>query len=196
MIETHSAARAGAAPPSRRPIQALAEPIAACEIDFLVVDFETANQRRASACAIGIAAIAGGSIIHSASLLIDPEDYFTPMNIAIHGIRQEDVVGNPTFPEVWMALDPIARRTTLVAHNAPFDSGVLTSSLLRYNLPDPHYRWRCTLQLSRRLWPQAPNHRLDTLCALQSIPLQHHDARSDALAAARLLLILLPREEG
>lgn len=175
---------------SHQPLTTLVGPIASSELDFLVLDFETANGRRASACALGIAAVANGSIIHSASVLIDPEDYFSPINIGIHGIQPADVAGTMTFPEVWRAIDPIARRTTLVAHNAPFDSGVLTGSLARYGIRDPQYRWQCTLKLSRRLWPMAPNHRLDTLCSIHGIPLRHHDAQSDAYAAACLLLLL------
>ena len=48
--------------------------------------------------------------------------------------------------------------------------------------------YACTVQMSRRCWPQLPNHKLDTLCAYLDIPLDHHKADSDSRACAQLLL--------
>ena len=54
-------------------------------------------------------------------------------------------------------------------------------------------RWRplvpyvCTCQLSRRLLPQLPDHKLSTLCAYLGLELDHHRAGSDSLACGEIL---------
>ena len=76
----------------------------------------------------------------------------------------------------------------LAAHNAPFDLAVLGRCLRAYGV-----RWRpdvpylCTCQMSRRLLPQLPDHRLDTLCRYCGISLNHHHAGSDSRACGELL---------
>ena len=48
--------------------------------------------------------------------------------------------------------------------------------------------YACTCQMSRRLLPQLPNHRLDTLCRSLGLSLDHHRAGSDSEACGRILL--------
>ncbi len=77
----------------------------------------------------------------------------------------------------------------LVAHNAPFDMGVLAKCLDAYGIR--WHRWAryvCTVRFARAALPGMPNYKLNTLCSELSIPLDHHRAGSDAHAAAELLL--------
>ena len=62
---------------------------------ILAIDFETANASRSSACSIGYALIENGEIIKNEEVLINPEEYFDPFNISIHGITEE--MGNQLF---------------------------------------------------------------------------------------------------
>ena len=48
--------------------------------------------------------------------------------------------------------------------------------------------YACTCQMSRRLLPQLPNHRLNTLCDYLGLELDHHQAGSDSLACGEILL--------
>ena len=176
-----------------RAVQEMIGPLALEPVDFLAIDFETANRHRASACSVGIAGIRDSKIVHVGSTLIDPEAEFEEMNVHIHGIHPEQVVGSPTFPMVWSALHPIVVRTTLVAHNAPFDASVVSQSLQRYGFAVPQYEWQCTLALGYEVWPNAKNYQLQTLCRMNGIPLDHHQAESDAVACAQLLLIGLSK---
>lgn len=41
--------------------------------------------------------------------------------------------------------------------------------------------------MGRRLLPQLPNHKLNTLCQYLEIPLEHHHAGSDSQACGALL---------
>ena len=42
--------------------------------------------------------------------------------------------------------------------------------------------------MSRRLLPQLPDHKLNTLCAYLGLELDHHRAGSDSLACGEILL--------
>ncbi|MFM2044366.1 MAG: hypothetical protein RLY86_2942, partial [Pseudomonadota bacterium] len=74
-------------------------------IPLVAIDFETANEQRASACAIGVSRVEGGRVVWTREVLIRPPELrFTPFTIAVHGIRPEHVAHAPEFPEVWAAL--------------------------------------------------------------------------------------------
>jgi DNA polymerase-3 subunit epsilon len=97
---------------------------------------------------------------------------------------------------LWELLRPLLERGILCAHNAPFDLGVLGRCLLDYGLEwTPRREYVCTCRIGRRLLPQAPNHRLNTLAELLDIPLQHHNALSDARACAGLLQYYLSESD-
>jgi DNA polymerase-3 subunit epsilon len=83
------------------------------------------------------------------------------------------------------------RGLPLVAHNAAFDRGFWQAETQRAGLdPDPAHEFACTVLLSRRLYPQAANHRLGTLAALHHLPSagRAHRALADAEVTAHLLL--------
>lgn len=63
--------------------------------DFIALDVETANSDFSSICSIGLVHFRGGEVFKSLTILVDPEDDFSPANIAIHGIRPDDVAGKP-----------------------------------------------------------------------------------------------------
>ena len=58
----------------------------------LAIDFETANEERRSACAIGLAWIENGEVVRKERRLIRPKEMrFNYHNVLVHGIRPEDV---------------------------------------------------------------------------------------------------------
>ena len=57
------------------------------DFDFVVIDFETANNKLDSACSIGLVAVRGTDIVAQEHHLIrPPTDRFDQANIKIHGI--------------------------------------------------------------------------------------------------------------
>lgn len=154
---------------------------------FLAIDFETANHRRDSACAVGLAVGSGGRIVASESFLIRPpsrEFVFT----YIHGLTWNDVRGAPTFGELWPTLrEWIDGADFLVAHNAPFDKGVLNACCSTYRVRPPNTQFACTVRIARAQWDIRPT-KLPDVCQHLRIPLRHHDAASDAKACAQLVL--------
>ena len=87
-------------------------------MNFLAIDFETANEKRNSACSLGFAFVKNGNIHQSLSILIrPPELYFNPFNVSLHGITEEDVCDRPTFEELWPQIKKVLDGQLVVAHN-------------------------------------------------------------------------------
>jgi len=157
---------------------------------FTVIDFETANSKRSSACAVGIVVVENGHVIEELAYYIQPEDmYFSSMNIAIHGIRPDDVKDAPTFDVFYEDIfKKYLENQLVVAHNASFDMSVLRASLDVYNLPYPTLDYLCTVKLSQKLWPDLPRHSLDVVSNFLNFKFKHHDAYDDARACANIVL--------
>ena len=66
-------------------------------MDFISLDVETANADLASICSIGLAGFDAGQCTKRLQFKVNPEDDFDPMNVAIHGIRPEDVADDPNL---------------------------------------------------------------------------------------------------
>lgn len=156
----------------------------------IALDFETASQNAGSICSVGLAWIADGQVAHTAHCLVRPHDMrFDPWHVSIHGIQPHDVEFEPEFPSVWDDLLPHLEATPLLlAHNAPFDIGVLRAALSHYDLAWPTLSYLCTVKIARAVWPDLPNHKLPTVAEHIGFELQHHAADSDAAACAGIAL--------
>ena len=55
---------------------------------FSVIDVETANSDLSSICQIGIVTFEGAAEVERWGTLINPNDYFDPINVSIHGITE------------------------------------------------------------------------------------------------------------
>lgn len=154
---------------------------------YIVFDTETPNCRNDSICSIGITVVENGSIVEERYDLVDPEARFDVFNVELHGISPDMVRFEKNFPVLWEEISPIMDSGVLVAHNAPFDLGVLSKLFRRYGISRSADPYVCTVQLGRKCLPDAPNHKLNTLCEMLGIQLDHHNAASDSHACAELL---------
>lgn len=159
-------------------------------MNFVAMDFETANHLPYSACSLALVMVQNSQIVGEYYSLIQPETDFFWRNIQIHGIHPEDVTDAPKFPDVWQEIEKYFQENQLVvAHNAGFDTKVLAGCLDYYQLTQPHYLSLCTVRTSRKLFPEFPNHKLNTVCDSLGIRLDnHHDALEDSRACAEILL--------
>ena len=158
-------------------------------MDFTAIDFETATEKSNSACSVAVVEVRGGKIARTYSTLIRPPRMaFLPFNISIHGITPEMVEQERDFAGIWPELRPFLEDRMVLAHNAPFDMGVLKSSLLANHIAPPRFFHCCTVQISRKAWPELPNHKLDTMGAFLHVDFRHHDALEDARACAAIPL--------
>jgi DNA polymerase-3 subunit epsilon len=155
--------------------------------DFVAIDFETATDSRDSACAVGLVRVAGGRIVKSAAYLVRPptRDFrFT----FIHGLTWADVAGARDFGALWPTLAAFVDGAEfLVAHNAAFDRSVLAACCARYGVKAPALPFRCTVQAARETWNIYPT-KLSDVCRALGIGLNHHEALSDAMACAQIMI--------
>jgi DNA polymerase III epsilon subunit family exonuclease len=134
-------------------------------------------------------------IVRTWTSLVNPGRPIPDYATRVHGITDADVASAPHFERVQHALRAMCEGAIVVAHNAKFDLSFLP---LLASL-----RTVCTLQLARRCFPNAPNHKNQTLRAYLQIdellkahayplPLTAHRALDDALVTAGILLCCLP----
>ena len=102
------------------------------KLDYIAIDFETANHYMNSACSVGLVRFIDGQEVDSCYSLIHPAKmYFIPeWTETIHHITYKDVYNKPYFPEVWDTMVmPFINKTPglpLVAHNGNmFDMPVI-----------------------------------------------------------------------
>lgn len=156
-------------------------------MNFVAIDFETANYAADSACSVGLVKVVRGEIVERAVHLIKPptrEFVFTH----IHGLTWRDVEKSADFGALWPRLAPLLEGAEfLAAHNASFDKRVLHACCAAHGLAAPTLPFRCTVELARRSWSIYPT-KLSDVCRKLGIALNHHEALSDALACAQIVL--------
>ncbi len=160
-------------------------------LDFTAIDFETANNSSASACAVGLARVRDGRVVATDGWLIRPpagHDRFFELNTGIHGIRAEDVEDAAGWAEQLSKLTAFIGDDVLVAHNAGFDMTVLRRACEVTDAACPPYRSVCSLQVSRKTYELA-SYRLPLVAAAAGfLDFAHHDASADALACAHIMI--------
>lgn len=152
---------------------------------FVALDFETANHDPASACALAVVRVVAGRVEETwHSLLRPPTRLFTFTDV--HGLRWTDVATAPTFGDVIPELRRlIGSANGVFAHNASFDRRVLESCFRRAGSAVPSLRWFCTVRAARDAFGIFPTTLAHVSTAL-NIPLNHHEALSDARACAAI----------
>ncbi|MAX26622.1 MAG: hypothetical protein CMJ19_19180 [Phycisphaeraceae bacterium] len=162
---------------------------------FAAIDFETANTRDESICAAAVATFENDQLMESLYWLVRPPKgygFFRPDFISVHGLTHLDVCNSPEFSMI--ASDFYSRLEAVdmvVAHNAQFDIGKLRGTSKHFGIQCPSFKYLCTCQLARRVWPTLKNHRLSTVADHVGHDFDHHHARSDAEAAGWALLAMM-----
>jgi len=158
-------------------------------MDFVVIDFETANLYRSSACSLSIVTIKDDQIVDTHSWLIRPEPFYFDWRLD-HCTDEEMVENAPTIDKVWNEITPYLQGQLVVAHNASFDVSVLRRSAEFYNLPLPHFDILCTYQISKQALQdrQLISYRLDTVCTALGIPYSGYNTASNATSCANVAL--------
>lgn len=156
---------------------------------FITIDVETANANMASICSIGVAAFEGDHVVDEWYSLIDPNDYFDPINVSIHGISAVQVAGAPTFATASPGLLARVGEAVVVTHTH-FDRVALHQASAGWGLPPPPFRWLDSAMIARSSWADCARrgYGLSDLCRRIGYQFQHHNALEDAKAAGHILL--------
>ena len=152
---------------------------------FVAIDFETADPKRDSACAVGIVVVDKGEIVaRDYRLIRPPRRKFNPFCVRVHGIYWEDVADQPVFGDLWPEIAPLFKGVDFIAaHNSSFDKSVLHTCCREFRCEIPPQPFLCTVQLAKRTWSLSSN-KLPNVCDHLGISLKHHHAASDAEACA------------
>ena len=153
--------------------------------EAIVFDLETTGLSAAAdrITEIGAVRFKNGEILDEFNTLVNPGRPIPPRVVEVTGITDDMVRSAPSEAEAidrFLAFCGDCR--LLVAHNAPFDTGFLRAAMQRCEKP---YEFTAvdTVPLSRALYPDLPNHKLNTVAShLHVEPFQHHRACDDARA--------------
>lgn len=161
-------------------------------MNFVTIDFETANPYPQSACSVGLVRFdeCGKQIGTFYSLIKPPRgfDAFYSHNIEIHGITKRDVQDAPDFAYLWPEIEYFIGEDIVVAHNAQFDMGVLKSLIDYFDIQKPEIRYLCSLKISRKIWPNLPSHALTYLSEHFGLEYQAHNALDDAMNCGKVFI--------
>jgi DNA polymerase-3 subunit epsilon len=158
-------------------------------MDFVALDFETANGDLSSICQVGLVAFRDGGIAETYSSLVNPDDQFDPVNISIHGIDEQRVRDAPIFQDVYPQMALRMSGAVVVCHTL-FDRSAMRQACARHGLADVSCRWLDTTRVVRQAWPQYERggYNLANLTRDFGIAFSHHDAAEDARATGLILV--------
>jgi DNA polymerase III subunit epsilon len=156
-----------------------------------VIDFETTGVspgQGARATEVAIVLLEKGQVVDRFQSLMKTGAWIPPFITQLTGITNAMVNAAPDAAGVMADAARFVGDAPMVAHNASFDSKFWQAELALAGVAAPH-PFACTVLLSRRLYPQAPSHRLGTLVDYHGLPRtgQAHRALADAEMAAALL---------
>lgn len=154
---------------------------------FTAIDFETVTGYRNSICQVGLVRIENGINTQQVNLLVQPpNNYYWNRFTEIHRIASKETLNSPTFDQIWNQIATYIENQNVVAHNGfGFDFPVLHKTPYHYGLPIPDHNKFCTYKIFTS--------NLAKLCQEYNIPLNHHDALSDAKDCEELWLRYLDK---
>jgi len=156
-----------------------------------VIDFETTGMSPGlgdRATEVAIVLLENGQVVDRFQSLMNAGLRVNSFITQLTGITNEMVQAAPPAEQVMREAARFVDARPMAAHNAAFDKKFWQAELTRCG-QDALHPFACTVLLSRRLYPQAPNHKLGTLAALHHLPSsgRAHRALADAEMAAHLL---------
>lgn len=159
-------------------------------MNFVAINFETANTNRTSACALAAVEVVNGKTIRERVWYIKPPKgiYFLPTFSAIHDITPETVVNQPTFAEIWPKLTTLFTDRIVVTHNANFDIAILLALLEHYHLPIPQFLHFCLIKAAYLIWPGLAEYKLIELANKFRIEINHHDPLIKSKVCATIMI--------
>ena len=156
-----------------------------------VIDFETTGMvpaQGARATEVAIVLLEGTQVVDRFASLMQTGAWIPPFIEELTGISNAMVAAAPPAEAVMREAARFVGGAPMVAHNAAFDSKFWQSELQHAGLQATQ-PFACTVLLSRRVYPDAPSHKLGNLIDHLGLPRtgRAHRALADAEMAAALL---------
>jgi DNA polymerase III subunit epsilon len=158
--------------------------------EVVVLDFETSGMspdHGDRAIEIGAVLLREGVIVDRYQSLMNPGRRVNSFIEAYTGITNEMLSAAPQASKVMAEFADFIGDTPLVAHNASFDRRFLDAELGHIGRRRKQ-DFGCSLLVARRLYPEAPNHKLETLIHYKGLPVdgRFHRAMADSEMTASL----------
>jgi DNA polymerase-3 subunit epsilon len=166
-----------------------------CADTLIVLDFETTGLSPDTgdrAIEIGAVRLEKGLVVDRFQALMNPGKPVSAFIENYTGITNRMLSKAAPCHEVMHDFANFMGNHNLVAHNASFDKRFLDAELARiYKSYNGHFA--CSLLVARRLYQQAPNHKLGSLIAYKNIPSEggFHRALFDSEMTAKLWMVML-----
>ena len=161
----------------------------------IVLDFETTGMspdHGDRAIEIGAVKLEQGEVVDRFQCLMNPGMRVNGFIEDFTGITNTLLKQAPPCEEVMDEFADFAGDSNLVAHNASFDRRFLDAECYRISR-DYKGEFACSMLAARRVYQDAPNHKLGTLVAFNQLPNDgtFHRALADAEMTAHLWLGML-----
>ncbi len=161
----------------------------------VVLDFETTGlspDQGDRAIEIGAVRISGGVIGERFQALMNPGCRINGFIENYTGISNAMLASAAPVEVVMAEFARFIGNDNLVAHNASFDRRFLDAELQHIGI-SCQGQFACSMLAARRLYPDAPNHKLGTLVRFKDLPTDgtYHRALADAEMTAHLWLAML-----
>jgi DNA polymerase-3 subunit epsilon len=155
------------------------------KFDFIAIDFETANNSRVSACALGLVFVKYGRIAFQTNFHIKPpiNEKFLSRNIALHNITEEDVDYAMPFDALWECeLSKYINDSLIIFHNASMDLSVFKNLFEYYSISDFNINYLDTMRVAEK---SGNPKKLEELAKLFDVEFENnHDPEKDAKVCA------------
>jgi DNA polymerase-3 subunit epsilon len=157
-------------------------------VEFVAIDFETANPDLASICQVGVVRFRDGGVVDSWESLVNPKDYFDDMNQFVHGIDESMVRNAPTWGAIHETLERWMKGAIVVCHTS-FDRVAFHRACGKHEIEGHACAWLDSSRVVRRAWPEFAHsgYGLKSVSRHLGIEFRHHDAKEDARAAGEIL---------
>ncbi len=156
---------------------------------YVALDFETANANKGGIASIGMAKFnEDGEVVDTYYSLVCPSvKYFNPSMTRIHKLDSKECLLAPSFDKIYNQVKQFMGDDIIVAHNVRFDYSVLKGTLEVYDLNYISNVFYCTLEISRRKWPNMKSHKLTYLSQEFNLNYRAHHALDDAINCGKIL---------
>jgi DNA polymerase-3 subunit epsilon len=161
----------------------------------VVLDFETTGLSPDGgdrAIEIGAVRLENGEVVERFQELMNPGFRISSFIEQYTGISNAMLAEAPPCEDVMLRFAGFIEGSNLVAHNASFDKRFLDSEL---KMIGSGYTgsFACSMLVSRRVYPEAPNHKLEGLVRFISIKREQvfHRALADSEMTARLWMRMI-----
>ena len=156
----------------------------------VVLDFETTGlspDRGDRATEIGAVVLQRGEVVDRFQSLMNAGVGIPAFVQSLTGITNRMIADAPPAEQVMRAFAEFAGDMPLVAHNASFDKRFLDTELRRVGIRR-RGRFACSMRVARRIYPDARNHKLNTLARYMGLDWsgRHHRAMADVEMTTQL----------